>query len=202
MNNPEYIKVDGELYKINTDFRIALECNRIAEDEAIGDYERALAIVYKLFGEKGLNCKNQNKLIELAVKYLSLGKDQNGSKMDLGDNYELDFFKCEGLIRSSFKFDYGYDPYEQEHIHWWSFYTDLENLSSSEFGTCCALNRVAEIINMDTKNLKGKDLKKVQEAKKELIKRYCKSKANKKLTKEEKESVGKLYKQLGLWKGE
>lgn len=49
MSNPEYVKVDGELYKINTDFRVALECNKIAEDENIGDYERSLAIIYKLF---------------------------------------------------------------------------------------------------------------------------------------------------------
>ena len=49
MNNPEYVKVDNELYKINTDFRVALECNKIAEDENIGDFERAMAIIYKLF---------------------------------------------------------------------------------------------------------------------------------------------------------
>lgn len=52
MNNPQYVKVDNKLYKINTDFRIALECNKIAEDESIGNLERAMAIIYKLFGEE------------------------------------------------------------------------------------------------------------------------------------------------------
>ena len=52
MSNPQYVKVDDKLYKINTDFRIALECNNIAEDTSIGEYERALAIIYKLFGEE------------------------------------------------------------------------------------------------------------------------------------------------------
>ena len=52
MNNPQYVKVDNKLYKINTDFRIALECNKIAEDTTIGDLERALAVIYKLFGEE------------------------------------------------------------------------------------------------------------------------------------------------------
>ena len=52
MNNPQYVKVDDKLYKINTDFRVALECDKIARDKSIGDYERALAIIYKLFGEK------------------------------------------------------------------------------------------------------------------------------------------------------
>ena len=200
LNNPEYVKVDDELYKINTDFRVALECNKIAEDTNISDMERAMAIVYKLFGEKGLNCKNQNKLIELGVKYLSLGMEQKQLKNNPSDNYELDFNKCQGLIKSSFKFDYGYDPYEKEYLHWWTFYNDLQNLSSSEFGTCCALNRVAEIINMDTSKMKDKDAKKIREAQKELREKYCKSK-KKELTQKEKESVGNLYKQLGLWKG-
>lgn len=52
MSNPKYIKIDNELYEINTDFRVAIECNSIAEDENIGEYERALAVIYKLFGEK------------------------------------------------------------------------------------------------------------------------------------------------------
>jgi hypothetical protein len=201
LSNPEYVKVDEKLYKINTDFRVALECNKIAEDVNIGDYERALAIIYKLFGEKGLDCENQNKLIELAVKYLSINQQQKGFKNNSSDNYELDFNKCEGLIKSSFKFDYGYDPYEAEYLHWWNFYNDLQNLSSSEFGTCCILNRVAEIVNMDTKNLKGKELLKIQELQQELRRKYCKSK-KKQITKEEKQNVVNLYKQLGLWKGE
>lgn len=201
LNNPEFVKVDDKLYKINTDFRVALECNKIAEDTSIGDYERALAIIYKLFGENGLHCQNQNKLIELGIKYLLLGKEEKDVKNNPRDKYELDFNKCTGLIKSSFKFDYGYDPYEKEHIHWWTFYNDLQNLSSSEFGTCCILNRVAEIINMDTSKIKGKEAKKTKEVQAELRKQHCKSN-KKELTEKEKESVGNLYKQLGLWKGE
>ena len=51
---PEYVEVEGKLYKINTDFRIAIKCNKIAEDETIGDYERVLAILYTLYGEEGI----------------------------------------------------------------------------------------------------------------------------------------------------
>ena len=49
MNYPEYVEVDKKRYKINSDFRVAIECNRIAEDESISDYERSLAIIYKLY---------------------------------------------------------------------------------------------------------------------------------------------------------
>ena len=198
MNNPEYVKVDNELYKINTDFRVALECNNISRDETIEDYERALAVIYKLFGEKGLNCKNQNKLVELALKYLSLGEEQNGLKNENNDKFELDFNKCERIIRSSFKFDYKYDPYELDYLHWYDFYNDLQNLSTSEFGNCCVLNRIVGILNQDAKEIKdSKTKKQLIEAQKELKERYCIIK-EKKQTEAQKESAKEFYKALGI----
>ena len=67
MKYPEYVKVGDKKYKINTDFRIAIECDEIAKDNSIGNYERALAIIYKLFGEEGLNSLDDHeKLLKLA----------------------------------------------------------------------------------------------------------------------------------------
>jgi hypothetical protein len=198
LSNPEYVKVDNKLYKINTDFRVALECDRIARDNNIGDYERFLAIIYKLFGDDGLECKNQNKLLELGLKYITLGKEQKGLKNDFESKYQLDFNKCKGLIRSSFKFDYNYDPYNMEYLHWYDFYNDLENLSTSEFGTCCILNRIQSILNTDVKNIKDtKERTKINEAKILLKERYCIDEKVK-MTKEQEKSAEKFYKALGL----
>lgn len=196
MNNPEYVKVDEKLYKINTDFRIALECNSIAEKKDIGDYERALAIIYKLFGEEGLNCQNQEKLLELSLKYLS--RNQKPSKDENQDKYELDFSKCEGLIKSSFKFDYKYNPYELEYLHWYDFCNDLENLSTSEFGNCCILNRISSVLNQDVSKINdSKEKTKARELKETLRKKYCVN-TEKKITKEQEESAKAFYKSLGL----
>ena len=198
MNNPQYVKVDDKLYKINTDFRVALECNKIAEDESIGNLERAMAIIYKLFGEKGLDCNNQNKLLELAMKYLLLGRDKNSLKNDFQDKYELDFNKCIGLIKASFKFDYKYDPYELEYLHWYDFYNDLESLSTSEFGNCCILNRIISILEQEPKEIKdSKQRKKIIDAQKLLKEKYCK-KQEKEMTKEQEESARAFYKSLGI----
>ena len=198
MNNPEYVKVDDKLYKINTDFRVALECNEIAEDKNINDMERALAIVYLLFGEEGLNCKNQNKLLELAVKYLSLGNTEKELKNQPDKKYDLDFTKCKGLIKSSFKFDYNYDPYDLKYLHWYDYYNDLSNLSTSEFGNCCILNRIISILETDESKIKdSKEQKKMAEAKILLKQKYCKEKEVK-LTPEQEKSAEELYKALGL----
>ena len=198
MNNPQYVKVDDKLYKINTDFRIALECNKIAEDESIGNLERAMAIIYKLFGEDGLDCENQKRLLELAMKYLLLGREQNSLKNDSHDKYELDFNKCIGLIKASFKFDYKYDPYELEYLHWYDFYNDLESLSTSEFGNCCILNRIVSILEQEPKEIKdSKQRQKLIDAQKLLKEKYCK-KQEKEMTKEQEESARAFYKSLGI----
>ena len=198
MNNPQYVKVDDKLYKINTDFRVALECNNIAEDNSIGDLERAMAIIYKLFGEDGLNCENQNRLLELAMKYLLLGNDKKEPKNENKEKYELDFNKCIGLIKASFKFDYKYDPYELEYLHWYDFYNDLESLSTSEFGNCCILNRITSILNQEPKEIKdNKQRQRLIEAQKLLSQKYCKQKEIE-MTKEQEESAKAFYKSLGI----
>ena len=157
-----------------------------------------MAIIYKLFGEDGLNCENQNKLLELGMKYLLLGRDKNSFKNDSHDKYELDFNKCIGLIKASFKFDYKYDPYELEYLHWYDFYNDLESLSTSEFGNCCILNRIISILEQEPKEIKdSKQRKKIIDAQKLLKEKYCK-KQEKEMTKEQEESARAFYKSLGI----
>ena len=201
MNKPKYAKVNNEEYEINTDFRVALEVNQIARDTSIGDFERSLAVIYKLFGDKGLECEDKATLLEKAIKYILLGRDKKELKINPNDKFELDFFKCEGLIRSSFKFDYGYDPYELDYLHYYDFYNDLENLSANEFN-CCVLNRIIMILNEEPSEVKdSKQRKKLIEAQRELRKKYCVDNGEK-LTDKEKRSVLNLYEELGLRKGD
>ena len=199
MNKPEYVKLDnGKLLKINTDFRVAIECDNIARNKNIGNFERALAIVYKLFGEEGLSYENQNRLVELSMKYITLGKGQKTVKTNSRDNFQLDFNKCRGLISSSFKFDYKYDPYELDYLHWYDFYNDLENLSTSEFGNCCILNRIVSVLNYDTSKIKDtSERTKMNEAKEELRKKYCINEETE-ITEAQKESAKEFYKSIGI----
>lgn len=200
MNNPEYVIIDNEEYKINTDFRVALECNKIAEDETIGDFERALAIIYTLFGDKGIeHTEHYEKLLKYAKKYLLCG-EQEISKPKKEDKNDLDFSKCIGLIKSSFRFDYQYDPYKEKYLHWYDFNNDLMNLSTSEFGTCCVLNRIASILNQDLSQIKNdKERNALKEEQDELRKKYCIN-IKKKYTKEQQEIANKIYEAFGLRK--
>lgn len=191
MNNPNKVKVDNEIYSINTDFRVALECNRIATDCNINDYERVLAILYTLYGEKGLdNPEHYNKLLELAQKYLCCGKE-----LEKGIEPDMDYEQDEGYIKSSFKQDYQYNPYELKFLHWWDFFNDLNNLSNSELGSCCVLNRIRNLRNYDTSTIKdGKERAKVEKAKQQVALK----KKEKPLTDKQKESIERFNKLAGL----
>ena len=201
MNYPKYAIIDDEKYEINTDFRVALECEKIARDVDIGNYERALAIIYLLFGDKGLeNKKHYDKLNEYSQKYLACGNIEFLKKHKSNNKNDLDLSKCEGLIKSSFKFDYQYDPYKEKYLHWYEFYNDLMNLSTNEFGTCCVLNRIASILNQDLSQIKNdKERNALKEEQDELRKKYCIN-IKKKYTKEQQEIANKIYEAFGLRK--
>lgn len=192
MNYPEYVKVGEKKYKINTDFRVAIECNRIAEDDSIGNVERALAIIYTLFGEEGINSQDDyEKLLELAQKYLLCGKEFK----DTNKQPNMDFEQDAGVIASSFQYDYNYNPYEMEYCHWYKFYNDLTNLSDSELGNCCALSNVRNLRDFDESKIKdSKERRKIHEAKQQVaLKKY---QHKKQPTEKQKESARKIIEAL------
>ena len=46
MENPQYVKVKNKKYKINSDFRVAIECDKVSKDSKIDDTERALMLYF------------------------------------------------------------------------------------------------------------------------------------------------------------
>lgn len=190
---PEYVEVEGKRYKINTDFRVAIECNRIAEDDSIGNLERALAIIYTLFGDEGINTPDHyEKLLELAQKYLLCGNEFDSNSNEKPD---MDFIEDYGYIWASMMSDYNGLDIDKENIHWWKFNELLNGLSNSEMGNCCVLNRIRNLRTFDVSQIKDhKEKEKIIKAKKQVQLKKNKIKA----TKENLESAMKFYQQLGV----
>ena len=191
---PEYAEVNGKQYKINTDFRVAIKCNEIAEDNTIGDLERALGIICTLFGKDALdNEKDHEQLLKIALKFLSCGKELKNDKKEKPD---MDYVEDMDYIEASFMSDYHIDLTERE-MHWWKFNNLIAGLSNSELGDCCVLNRIRNLRTFDTKQIKdSKERSRIEKAKKEVeLKKY---KKEVKLTKEQEESMNNLNKLLGL----
>lgn len=185
MNNPEYVKIGNKKFKINTDFRVAIECNEIAQSD-IDDYERALAIIYKLFGDKGLKSNYKNELLELGLKYLRCGKEPIEEEPDMDFKQDMD------LIEASFMSDYHLDI-TKEKMHWWTFNKYLNGLSNSELGNCCILNRIRNIRNADVSQYEGKDKDRLLEAKRQFA-----LKKEIKLTESQQKSVDEFNKMFNL----
>ena len=195
LNNPEFAKIGDKKYKINTDFRIAIECNEIAQDDTIKDTERALAIIYKLYGDEGLdNPQDYEKLLEIAIKFLTLGKN-TGSDNSSNDEIDMDFVEDMDYIEASFMSDYKIDLSETK-MHWYKFYNLLEGLSNSDIGNCCVLNRIRNLRNFDVSKIKdSKEREKMARAK-EMVSLNKKHEVH--LTKEQEESMEQLNKIIGF----
>lgn len=186
---PEYVKIGDKQYKINTDFRIALECNKIALNEDIGEYERALAVIYKLFSDEGLdNPQDHDKLLELGQKYLLCGNEEQS---DTESN--MDFEQDRGLIKASFFSDYKVEDVFSRNMHWWDFCDYLNGLTED-----CVLNRVRFIRDYDIDEIKDDKEKKKWIKQKESV---ALKKKEKPLTSEEKEKLEEFYKISGYKKG-
>lgn len=194
MNCPQFVKVNDKKYKINTSFRIAIECNTIAEDKNITDLERGLAIIYKLFGDEGINNPDDyEKLLQLAQKYLLCGKEydiENNEKQDMDYVEDMDY------IEASFMSDFGIDL-TNEDMDWWKFNKLINGLSNSEMGNCCVLNRVRNLRNLNLNDIKdSKQREQLAKAKKMVA--LKKTQKKKEMTEKQKESADKLNKMLGL----
>ncbi len=186
MNYPKYAQIEDRLYEINTDFRVAIKCNEIAQDGTISNEERALAIIYLLFGEKGLKSQDRQELLEKARLYLSCGKEIETND----EEPDMDYVEDYPYIKTSFRSDYGI-KLDEENIHWWEFNELMNGLSNSEFGDCCVLNRIRNLRNYDTKEIKDrKEREKIEKAKQQVA--LKKNKKENHLSKEQQESMDRL----------
>ncbi len=194
MNNyPEYVIVNERKYNIKTDFRVAIRCNEIANDETIGDLERALGVICTLFGKECINYpQDYGTLLKMAKKYLSCGKD-----LDNVDDKEIDmdFIQDYDYIVASFMSDYHIDLNDTK-MHWWEFFNLLNGLSNSEVGSCCVLNRIRNLRNFDVNEVKdAKTRNKIIKAKNQVA---LKKDKKAEMTEEQKQSAEEFYKALGL----
>lgn len=187
--NPEYVKIGDKKYKINTDFRVAIECNNIAMNDKIGEYESALAVIYKLFGDEGLNdYQNQEKLLELGVKYLLKGEEK---EINEKKDPNMDYIQDKGYIKASFLSDYKIkNIFYIKYMHWYDFCDYLNGLTED-----CVLNRVRYIRDYDISEIKDtKERQKWIEQKEEV----SLNKKENKITIQQKKKKNKFFEIAGI----
>ena len=171
-NYPQYAQVRNKKYKINTDYRVAINCEKVSKSN-VSEEERALALILLLFGDEGLNnSQDWNELLKLALKYLSCGKSttQNSYEREEAD---MDFIQDWSYIQASFFSDYNIDLSKVK-MHWWQFYDLLCGLTEKSI-----LNRVRFVRNFDISQIKDRKEKE----------KWIKQKEQVSLKKEEREKT-------------
>ena len=193
MERYKKIKIEDTIYTADTDFRVAIKCNEIAQDENIGDFERVLGILYVMFGDKGTsNPSHYEKLINWVQNYLLCGEEPQkaNEEPDMDYNQDMDY------IEASFMSDYQIDLSDVE-MHWWKFNNLINGLSNSEMGNCCVLNRIRNLRNLDLSEIKdNKERQRLAKAKEQVALKKYKKENN--LTREQEESMNRLNEILGL----
>lgn len=182
---PTKIEVNGRIYKINTDYKVALACFRAIEDNEISETERALAVITLLLG-KDVKEEDYVKCLEKCAIYLRCGKEEND---DIGEA-DMDYIIDEVYIRTSIRQCYHIDLNKEKNIHWWEYNELIEGLTEETI-----LNQRRELRNFDETKVEDiKERNKIRKAKNKIsLKKKNKPKANK----EQIENVLKFYKELG-----
>lgn len=184
MSNPEYARIRNKLYKINTDFKVALKCDEIARSN-VREEEKTLAIIYLLYGDEGLNNYNDyEELINKAVKYLLCGKKPNESNEEPDMDYEQD----KSYIKASFYTDYGIPNIYNTNMHWWEFCDLMNGLTEN-----CVLNRVRYIRSYDTSDIKDQKTLRMWKKQKQSV---ALKEKEPNMTKEQEESMNRFLEQI------
>lgn len=146
----QYATIQGQRYKINTDFKVAMECDRIANDNEINDIDRGVLITGLLFGEDSPYCQ---EALDKAEIFLGGGDKSNDKRIiDLQQHWDM--------IYSAFKGQYDIDLHKVD-LHYQEFLMLLKGLKDQ------VLTDVIEILTYDMSTVTdAKQKRKIREAQK------------------------------------
>lgn len=181
---PTKMEANGNIYNINSDFRIALACLRALNDSEISDTERFYAIETLLLGS---DVREEDELIikDKIALYLRCGKEENISDEEVDMDYIQDYDEITTSIRSCY---FNLDVEKMDYLHWWEFNKLIKGLSSD-----CLLNRIRDIRNIDLRDIKDKkEREKIIKAKKQVALKKQQPKQND----DEKQSQDDFYRLL------
>lgn len=110
---PHAVEANGNIYVLNTDFRVCLKIVEAFEDPRLTFFEKQAIMCGLLFKDMPENFSDACKA---AVKFLDCGKP----KSEEGKERVYSFTKDETFIYSAFLQTYGVDLKESS-MHWWKF---------------------------------------------------------------------------------
>lgn len=185
MYYPNQIEANGNIYQINTDYRVALSCFRAIYDDEINDTERALAVITLLLG-KNVYPDDYEQCLEKCAVFLRCGKTQN----DNIEEADMDYLQDEKITKTSIRQCYHLNLNNVEHLHWYEYNELIEGLTEESL-----LNKIRELRTYDLSDEKDEKRKnKIEKAKQQVVLHHKKQK----LTEEQVKSIDKFLELTGI----
>ena len=144
---PKSLKIDGEEYEINSDFRTVLVIFQAYNDPELTDFEKmevCLQCIYKVRPE------NTESALEKAMWFLD-GGDMPKSKQ--APVKIMDWEYDQSMYFPAVNKAAGYETREVEYLHWWSFLGLFNEISEGLY---------SQVMNIRSKIAKGKPLEKYE----------------------------------------
>lgn len=150
---PKSLIVDGNNYKIRTDFRVALLIFQAFNDTELSDNEKMQVMVECLYENiDDVNENNIEESMKQAVWFLDGGPTTTESSKKVTSNKKIiDWEQDEQMIFSAINKVAGYETRATEYLHWWTFLGFFNEIGEGLFTT---------VISIRNKKNKGKKLEK------------------------------------------
>ena len=120
---PDFVEVDGKLYKIITDFRDWIRLNDLVDDDEVNDIDKVNLLLMWFDGEIPDNIEGAIYALGdfLTARGIYRDSETGEKKKDIARAFS--FSEDAGCIYSAFRECYGIDLQTVEYMHWWKFQT-------------------------------------------------------------------------------
>lgn len=146
---PTKIEVNGNIYNLNTDFRVAIACFKAINDYEITDRERLLAVESLLIKEEIPRC-DENQIVKKIGLYLRCGDEENTNEEEI----DMDYVQDEVKVKTSIRQCYGINLNEVEYMHWWEYNELISGLTGDSL-----INKIRELRSMDVSEIQDEKLR-------------------------------------------
>lgn len=127
---PTSVRIDGQEYKLDTDFRTCLRIILAFEDPDLAQAEKVSVMLTLLYPEPP---ENTEKALELGLNFLD-GGGQSEDERDAGGKHRIYSFEQDAqFIFSAFRQTHGIDLETVDYLHWWKFLYLFMDLGEDTF---------------------------------------------------------------------
>jgi len=142
---PTKMEINGKIYNINTDYRVALACFRAIQDDEITELEKYYALETLIFGKDVcFNMEEKPIVIEKIIKYLRCGREENTPTEEI----DYDYLQDEIDTRTSIRQCYHINLNEMKYLHWYEYNELISGLTEDSL-----ISQIREIRNKDPQEI-------------------------------------------------